>query len=118
MPTNAPMARQKVISVGANPELLWLRNSVLRSAGFDVATTANQDHALAAIQRGDCGTLLMCYSLTKPIRQQLAEAYRRYCPYGRIVAITNQRLEKPDFADTFVYGVEEPEALIQAIQPR
>ena len=112
------MAPQKVISVGANPELLWLRNFVLQSAGFDVATIANHDHALAAIQGGDCGTLLMCYSLTKPIRQQLAEAFRKYCPDGHIVAITNQRLEKPDFADTFVYGIEGPEALIQAIRPR
>lgn len=117
MSTNTPMEPRKVISVGANPELLWLRNFVLQSAGFDVATIRDQDHALTAIRGGDCGTLLMCYSLTEPVRQRLAEAFRKHCPDGRIVVITNQRLDKPDFADTFVYGVEGPEALIQAIRP-
>jgi len=40
------------------------------------------------------------------------------CPGGRIVAITNEQTETPEFADTFVYGVEGPEALIEAIRQR
>lgn len=91
------MPAQRIISVGTDPELLWLRNAAL-------------------IQRGDCGTLLICYSLREPIRQMLADAFRKHCPEGRIVEITNQRMEKSDFADTFVYGVEGPEALIDAIR--
>lgn len=46
----------------------------------------------------------------------LAEEFRKHCPGGKIVAITNQRLDEPDFADAFVYGVEDPEALIDVIQ--
>jgi DNA-binding NtrC family response regulator len=106
----------KVISVGGNPELLWLRNSVLRTAGFNVLTTADHNDALTQIQHGQCGVLLLCYSLPSPVRQQLAEAVRQFCPGARVVAITNEQMEKPEFADTFVYGVEGPEALIEAIR--
>ncbi|HKR82669.1 MAG TPA: hypothetical protein VJS37_00770 [Terriglobales bacterium] len=108
-------ARSTVISVGANPELLWLRNFVLQSAGFDVITTTNDRDVLARIERGECGVLLLCYSTAKAIRQELAAALRRFCHGSEIVAITNERIEKPDFADSFVYGVEGPEALIQAL---
>ena len=110
------MPAQKVISVGTDPELLWLRNAALKSAGFDVESAGHHDHALAAIRRGDCGTLLICSSLQEPIRRVLADAFRRNCPEGRIVEITNQRIQKSDFADSFVYGIERPEALIEAIR--
>ena len=32
-----------------------------------------------------------------------------------IIAITNEKLDIPDYADHFVYGVEGPEILIQMI---
>ena len=66
--------------------------------------------------RGECGVLLVCYSLSLGVRRHLAEAFRSRCPNGKILAITNSKLESPDFADSFVYGVEGPEVLIQLIQ--
>lgn len=110
-----PSGHRKVISVGTQPELLWLRDSVLRSAGFDVLTKIDTQEALAVIERGNCGVLLLCYSLPLPSRKRLAEAYRAQCPEGRIVTITNEKTE-PEFADSFVYGVEGPEALIEAVR--
>ena len=107
---------EKVISVGPNPELLWLRNSVLRRAGFDVLSTADPNDALAMIRRGECGVLLYCHSLPSAVRQELAEACRKHCPGARIVAVTNSKMDKAEFADAFVYGVEGPEALIEAIR--
>lgn len=106
---------EKVISVGANPELLWLRNSVLRSAGFNVVSTADPNDALAMIRRGECGVLLYCHSLPSAARQELAQLCRKHCPGARIVAVTNSKLDEAEFADAFVYGVEGPEALIEAI---
>lgn len=108
-------ASTTVISVGSNPELLWLRNFVLQSAGFQTVTTADEHDAAARIERGECGVLLVCYSLAKSVRQRLAEALRRFCPGSRIIVITNEPMERPDFADAFVYGVEGPEALIEAV---
>jgi DNA-binding NarL/FixJ family response regulator len=110
------MRAQKVISVDGNPELLWLRNAVLKYEGFQVVTSLRHEDALAEIRRGDCGTLLMCYSMPRSSRQLLAEAFRQYCPGGRIVAITNEQMDKAEFADSFVYGVEGPEALIEVIR--
>ena len=105
-----------VISVGANPELVLLRNFVLQEAGFNVISTVDENDALARIERRDCGVLLMCYSLPIEVRRKLVEALRRFCPASRIVAIANKHIEKADFADMFVYGVEGPEALIEAVR--
>jgi hypothetical protein len=107
---------RKVVSIGADSELLWLRHAVLQTAGFDVLTAVNETDALASIQKGECGVLLVCYSLSLGIRRRLAEAFRSHCPDGKIIAITNTQVDKPDFADNFVYGVEGPEVLIQSIQ--
>jgi hypothetical protein len=104
-----------VISVGANAELLRLRNFVLQEAGFNVTSTLDEHDALARIERGECGVLLMCYSLEKPVRQRLADALRKFCPHSRIVLVTNEHLGKPEIADTFVYGMEGPEALIEVV---
>jgi len=104
-----------VISVGAHPELVRLRDFVLQEAGFHVVSTLDEHEALARIERGECGVLLVCYTMTKSARQSLAEALRRACPGSRMVLITNEHIEKPEFADFFVYGVEGPEALIGAL---
>jgi hypothetical protein len=57
----------------------------------------------------------MCYSLGRDVWELLAPTFRGRCPNGRIVAITNRKLERLDYADCFVYGVEGPEILIQTI---
>jgi CheY-like chemotaxis protein len=107
---------RKIISTGTDAELLWLRNAVLQSAGFNVTTTSDGDDALSKIRQGDCGVLLLCYSLSEPSRRELVETFREFCPHGRIVAIANCKVDKPEFADSLVYGVEGPEALINAIR--
>jgi DNA-binding NtrC family response regulator len=109
-------AETTVVSVGANPELVRLRNFVLQEAGFNVISAIDEHDALARIERGECGVLLVCYTLTKSARQSLTEALRRACPGSRMVLITNERMDKPEFADFFVYGVEGPEALIQVVE--
>jgi len=45
------MPSTKVLSVGINPELLWLREAVLRSAGFDVITSLDPKDGLSRIGR-------------------------------------------------------------------
>ena len=109
------MPSRKVLSVGNNPELLWLREAVLRSAGFDVMTSLNLEDGLERIEGEDCGVLLMCYSLPLLSRKRLADTFRANCPQGRIVTIMNEKGE-PEFADLVIYGVDGPEALIEAIR--
>jgi DNA-binding response OmpR family regulator len=109
------MPLHRVISVGADPELLWLRHAVLENAGFHVITAVGEGEALEAVRASTCDTLLMCYSLGKEARKSLAQGFRQRCPEGRIVAITNRQLDAPDYADSFVYGVEGPEILIETL---
>ena len=105
----------KVLSLGTNPELLYLRDAVLRSAGFDVLTTLDPNEGLSMIEGGQYGILLLCYSLPLPARKRLAETFRAECPHGRIVSITNEKGE-PEFADLVVYGMDGPETLIETIR--
>jgi DNA-binding NarL/FixJ family response regulator len=105
---------RKVISVGNDAELMWLRDAVLRNAGFDVASILDVKEGFAAIERGHCDVLLLCYSLPLLTRRQLAEIFRASCPDGRVVTITNEKSD-PEFADVVVYGIDGPEALIEAI---
>jgi hypothetical protein len=51
------------------------------------------------------------------MRYSLITKFREHCPKGRIVAITNQAIvEPPREVDNLVYGIDGPEALIDAIQ--
>jgi len=110
------MTSRTVLSLGANAELLWLREVVLQNAGFDVFTTSDPKEATLKTQAGNCGVLLLCHSLETEFRRKLANEFRRSCPEGRIVAITNEKVaELPANTDALVYGLEGPEALIAAL---
>lgn len=105
----------KIIAIGAHPELLWLREAALRNEGFDVLSTLDLKQGIAHIERGHCGVLLLCYSLPLLERKRLAESFRTNCP-GRANRHDHERKSEPEFADAVVYGVDGPEALIEAIR--
>ena len=108
---------QIVLSVGGNPELLGLREHVLRAAGFDVVSTSNESKAVAEMQKGNCAILLLCHSLPDRARRTVSREFRHYCPNGRILGITNVRWPQAlDEVDSYVYGLEGPEVLIAAIR--
>jgi DNA-binding response OmpR family regulator len=108
---------RSVISVGTLPELLSLRAAVLQGAGYGVLTTVDPQEAASRIRSGNCGVLLLCYSVSDEWRKQLIEDFRDKCPKGRIVAITNRPIaETPKEVDHLVYGVEGAEALIDAVR--
>src|SRR5438270_13408233 len=106
-----------VISVGNDPQLLSLRHAVLESAGFKVLTAADLESAFKKIATGPCDVLLLCYSIRVADRQKIAAQFREHCPEGRIIAITNQpQIRPPIDADTFLYGLEGAEALIDTVR--
>jgi hypothetical protein len=112
-----PTPKRRVISVGTLPELLFLRQAVLEGAGFQVFTTCDPAHAALKIQNGGGDVLLLCYSISDELRQQLVTKFRNSCPEGRVVALTNAPMPEPPVeADAFVYGIEGAEALIAAVR--
>jgi DNA-binding NarL/FixJ family response regulator len=113
MPQNS---KRNVISVGTLPEVVSLREAVLKSVGYTVFSTATPEEALSRIRSGDCGVLLLCYSVRDLWRGQLVREFRQKCPHGRIVAITNTKIDEvPKEVDELVFGIEGAEALIDAV---
>jgi len=56
------------------------------------------------------GSTIAGRSLVEWTRQKVGATKK-----AAFVLITNEPLEKPEFADSFVYGMEGPEALIEAV---
>jgi DNA-binding NarL/FixJ family response regulator len=105
-----------IISVGTLSDLVLLREVVLKHAGYRVVSALSEAEALAKIYSGDCGVLLLCYSVEEESRKHITKAFREVCPEGRIVSITNQPLKQSPDADAIVYGVDGAEALISAVR--
>jgi DNA-binding NarL/FixJ family response regulator len=106
-----------VVSVGTLRDLLRLREEILRSAGYKVLTIVRPEEALPHILSGACGVLLLCYSVPDDLRRELIRAFRERCPQGHVVGITNYPVvQLAKGMDELVYGIEGPEALIQAIE--
>ena len=117
--STSPKNRTPVISVGTISELLLLREKILQAAGYAVFTTQNPEEAGFRIRNCECGVLLLCYSVEDHWRRILINDFREHCPQGRIVAVTNHPVaETPKEVDELVYGVEGPEALMQAVRPK
>lgn len=105
-----------VLSVGSFQDLLWTRSQILQAAGYRFISTSNPEEADARISQASCGVLLICYSIREEWRKHLIDAFREHCPRGRVVAITNVPFSRPPIeADEFIYGVEGPEVLLDAI---
>jgi DNA-binding response OmpR family regulator len=69
-----------VISVGTLPDLVSLREAVLKKAGFRVVNAFNEAEALAKIYSGDCGVLLLCYSMEDESRNRSQKRFVRSAP--------------------------------------
>lgn len=116
MATAVLQRAQRIVSVGIDTELVWLRDAVLRSAGFNVLSTANEQTALTEIRQHKCHVLLLYYKLPSDLVARLVKAFRQRCPNGRIVVVSNRAMDKPDFADCLLYNLDGPDDLIAAVR--
>jgi DNA-binding NarL/FixJ family response regulator len=111
-------ADYSILSVGRDRRLLDLRNQVLRQAGFHVVGTCDEGDALRMMKGSQVSFLLLCHSVPEGVRATLIETFRKFCPRGRIIGISNVPWPQAGDVDAVVYGVEGPEALIQTITGR
>lgn len=113
---DAKSPRRRVLSVGSVPELLASREAVLQSEGYDVVTTMKTQEAAGYIRERNFSVFVICHSFPEEARNTLIHEYRKFCPRGRIVGISNMPVTHfPEDVDVLVYGVEGPEALMEAI---
>ena len=106
----------RVVSIGANSNLLALRHAVLELGGFEVSSTSSMPLAQALIRHERCGVLLLCYSVPENWRKTLIRSFRESCPNGRIVGIIGGDLKRASESfDAVISSTDKADALLEAI---
>ena len=112
------MDKNTVLSVSPSKKALIVRHTILRDTGMKVISVFTEAEARFEIQMGRCGNLLICYRLLRKQADDIAKLYRRYCPKGRIVFVTEGASEPsvPQEADTHIPEPSVPHQLLQALR--
>ena len=108
----------RVLMFGRLRELALYRAAVLRDRGFDVTTPQNREEAVNAIRRGGYDIVVLTYTLTNEMVQELAQLVRDHCPNCPLVAIVGgkQQLDREIGPDHVVNADDGPAALIAALR--
>lgn len=88
-----------VLSLTPSWDALVIRENALQSGGFKVISVMSPIQARFEIEMGRCGTLLMCYRLSPADTSELSRLFRRYCPGGRIIFVTETTRQERDSVD-------------------
>ncbi|SRR6266567_4185135 len=65
-----------LLSVGAQPELLRLRNAVLRNAGYYVHAESSVYEAMHLFMRGDFDLVILCHTIPEAEKVNLLTAIK------------------------------------------
>jgi PleD family two-component response regulator len=99
----ARMASPKTVLVlNPNNQLLQKDEEALRQNGFEVVSVNTPLQARFEIEMGRCGVFLTCYLTPVAIYRSLAELFKRYCPGGLVIFITQSDEDHVPFADVSV----------------
>jgi hypothetical protein len=84
------------------------RHEGLHQAGFYVVSVFSEAAARYEIQFGQCGVLLLCHKLSKPVREALAQDFHTMCHDPFIISVlAHERDHYP--AQTHVCIVHSPD---------
>jgi len=112
------MEKNSVLSVSPSREKLIVRHTALRDAGMNVTSVLTIAEARFEIQMGRCGNLLICHDLSPVQADDIAKLFRKYCPAGRIVFVTDgsgHASATPE-ADAYIPEASGPQELVQALR--
>lgn len=76
-----------VLSFSFEKDLLPQREAALRKNGYNVFSTTSEACVRFEIQMGQCGVLLLCYTIPDAIRRDLTALFERHCHSGVIVFV-------------------------------
>ncbi len=76
-----------VLSFSFRKGLLPPRQAALRDAGYKVFSTTSEACVRFEIQMGQCGVLLLCYTVPEPIQHELVRLFKRSCEDGVIAYV-------------------------------
>jgi hypothetical protein len=68
---------------------------------------------------GRCGVFLICYRLSTEHADELTRLFRKYCPQGRIIFVTEPAKKKDDVPTEADFAIPEssgPEQILHVLQ--
>src|SRR5690348_5102684 len=108
---------RRVLLVGKLRELALYRAEVLRMYGFRVNTPATPAAAMEVIRRREFDIVVLSYTLSSDVVEELAEQVRQYCPSCPLIAISDTRcFDTRILPDQTVFADDGPAALIAAVR--
>lgn len=112
------MEKNTVLSLSPNPDALAVREATLRSGGLHVISVLSPIQARFEIEMGRCGVFVICYRVSKEQAEELTRLFRRNCPEGRVIFVTDagHKDEVPRGIDLAVPESNCGELVLQAIK--
>jgi len=106
-----------ILAVSPDRGLAQFRHEALVGAGFHVYSVYSESSARFEISFGRCGVLLLCHTLKKDSRDDLAAYFHKWCPSPCVVSIlAHHRDTYPSQTSICVVHSEDPGALVQALR--
>jgi hypothetical protein len=111
------MDQNTVLSLCPDQRALTSREVVLRTGGMKVISVTSPIQARFEIEMGRCGVFLICYRLSPITAGELTTLFRRHCPEGLIIFVTEVPGDKrvPAEANIAVQESTRPENILRAL---
>lgn len=112
------MDKNTVLSLSPNPDALAMREATLRSGGLKVISVLSPIQARFEIEMGRCGIFVICYRVSRDQAEELTGLFRKNCPEGRVIFVTQpgQKQEVPRGTDFAVPESTGGELVLQAVK--
>ena len=89
------VSENTVLPLSAESELLARREAALRSVGYRVLSMMSEVHVRFEIEMGQCGVLLLCYTIHQSIHSDLAQLFTQRCQSGVIAFVMHPKTREP-----------------------
>jgi hypothetical protein len=111
------MDQNTVLSLSPDQRALASREVTLRSSGMNVISVMSSSEARFEIEMGRCGVFLICYRVSPTAADELTTLFRRQCPQGQIVFVTELPADDrvPAEANVTVPESSGPENILRAL---
>lgn len=109
--------RNRVLIVGTLRELALYRAEVLRAHGFAVSISQGDAEVITAIRGGGFDAVVLSYTLSNHVVEEVTELVRQHCPECRLITISDTRFPDPKInPDANVLADDGPKALLEALR--
>lgn len=105
-----------ILSLNPDGQRLREVESALRENNFEVISVATPLQARFEIEMGRCGVFLTSYITPPAIYEDLAALFRRSCPAGIVVFLSQETGERMADADIVISERNEPQSIVNMLR--